>query len=390
MAGAAAGDRIVDVVADVVVVGAGPAGSTTALLLARRGYRVVLADRARFPRPKPCGEYLNPGAVEVLHRIGCWPAVAPLGQTLSGMYITGADGAAIWVPFPAGRGSVVPRDHLDHTLLQQAVRAGAEVIEECRVDAVTPGRTPTVVGRRGTTSIRLTARVVIGADGLRSVVARRPGRLEAPPHAHYTVGAHFADVGVFEPRGDLHLGRGWYAGAALYGHGCGNVVVALPRTLFRRARGDLAVAFARACASLPALREMMRGARRISPFTCAGPLGYIRRQAVGEGVLLVGDAAATINPMTGEGIFMALRSAELAAEVIDHVLRTGAPSRDALTAYDGARVVAFRATWAVSRALQWVIRRPNLANALFRRLADRPHLASALLGLVGDLRPHRS
>jgi len=390
MAGIPPGDRMMGTSADVVVVGAGPAGSTTALLLARRGYRVVLADRAHFPRPKPCGEYLNPGAVEVLRRLGCWSAVAAAGRTLSGMYVTGPDATAMWVPFPAGRGSLVPRDRLDAMLLGEAVRAGAEVIEECRVDAVSPGHTPTVVGRRGTTPIRLAARLVIGADGLHSVVARRSVGLDVAPHAHYTVGAHFERLAVQEPRGDLHLGDGWYAGAALYGHGTGNIVVALPRALFRHARGDLEAAFAHARASLPALQQMMRGARRVSPFVCAGPLGYVRRRAVDEGILLVGDAAATINPMTGEGIFMALRSAELAADAVDRVLRSGATSRQALAGYEGARASAFRATWTVSRALQWIIRRPVLAGAMFRRLAASPRLASSLLGAVSDLRPRPS
>ena len=128
--------------ADVVVVGAGPAGSATALLLTRRGHHVVIVDRARFPRPKPCGEYLNPGAVEVLDRLGLGTVVGATGPTLSGMFIAGADGTAVWAAFPSGRGKLVARDRLDHALLKEAARAGAEIIEECRVETVTPGPTP--------------------------------------------------------------------------------------------------------------------------------------------------------------------------------------------------------------------------------------------------------
>jgi len=376
-------DTAVD--ADVVVVGAGPAGSATALLLARRGHHVVIVDRARFPRPKPCGEYLNPGAVEVLDRLGLGTVVGATGPTLSGMFIAGADGTAVWAPFPSGRGRLVARVRLDHALLKEAARAGADVIEECRVETVTPGPTPAVSGRRGSRPIRLIGRLVIGADGLRSAVARRTGALEAAAHAHYTVGAHFEHLQVLEPRGDLHLGEGWYAGAALHGNGAGNVVVALPRTSFPQAGGDPEAAFTHACASLPVLRQIMRGARRISPFVSVGPLGYTRRRAVDEGILLVGDAAATINPMTGEGIFMALRGAELAAEAADRALRQGATSRRALGVYERARSATFRDTWMASRLLQWIIRHPALASFLFRRLADDPRLASRLLGVVSDL-----
>jgi flavin-dependent dehydrogenase len=369
---------------DVVIVGAGPAGSATALLLARRDYRVVIVDRARFPRSKPCGEYLNPGAVAILDRLGLVPAVRAAGSSLSGMYVAGADGTTVWAPFPAGQGLLITRDRLDHALLLEAACAGAQVIEGYRVDAVTPGPAPSVAGRRGSRSLRLAARLVVGADGLRSVVARRAGPLEMAAHAHYTVGAHFAGLQVSGPRGDLHLGRGFYAGAAHHGGGIGNVVVALPRAAFVRAGGDAEAAFAQACAALPALRAIMRGARRISKFASVGPLGYTHRQATGDGILLVGDAAATINPMTGEGIYLALHGAELAAAAADLALRGGRATRAALDGYERARTAAFRGIWTASRVLQWIIRHPRLVDPLFHRVARRPDLASALLGLVSD------
>jgi flavin-dependent dehydrogenase len=372
--------------ADVVVVGAGPAGATTALLLARRGHRVALVDRARFPRPKPCGEYLNPGAVDVLRRIGCWRAVAPSGSTLSGMYIT-APGTAFWTPFPAGQGGLVPRERLDAAIVCEAARAGAEVIEGCRVDAASPGSPPAVVGRVGGRSVRLVARLVVGADGLHSIAAPRVSGPAIARSAHYTVGAHFEGLAVLEPRGDLHLADGWYAGAAHYGGGIGNIVAALPRAVLRGARGDIEGAFARATAALPGLRAAMHGARRTTPLVCAGPLGYIRHRAVADGLLLVGDAAAAINPMTGEGLYMALRGAELAADAADRALRRGMASRQALRAYERARTAAFGHIWATSRLFQWIIRRPHLARPLVQRLAGHPRLATSLLGVVGDLRP---
>lgn len=369
-----------------IVVGAGPAGSATALLLARRGVRVTIVDRARFPRPKPCGEYLNPGAVDALDRLGVSTAINASGTSLSGMFIAGIDGVAVWAPFPAGRALLVPRERLDHLLLAEAARCGAEVVEECRVDGVTPGAAPVVAGRHRGRTVRLAARLIVGADGLRSIVARRSGRLAPDTDGHYTVGAHFEDLQAAGPRGDLHLGPAWYAGAALYGNGEGNIVVAVPRAAFQRAGGDAGATFAAACASLPALRRVVRGARRVTPFVSVGPLGYTRQRAADDGVLLVGDAAGTINPMTGEGIALALRGAELAAGAVDAALRREDTSRRALAAYERARAAAFRGTWMASRLLQWIVRRPRLAAYLLRRLGRDPALASRLLGVVSDLR----
>ncbi|MBI3998894.1 MAG: NAD(P)/FAD-dependent oxidoreductase [Armatimonadetes bacterium] len=370
--------------ADVIVVGAGPAGSATALRLARRGYRVTIIDRARFPRVKPCGEYLNPGAVAALKRLGVAEEIVAAGTALSGMFVAGSDGTTVWAAFPAGFGLLVPRARLDHLLLLQAARAGADVIEACRVAAAFPGARPAVAVRHAGRTVRLTARLVIGADGLRSVVARRAGPLMPVANGCYTIGAYFERLNVTGPRGDLHLGPGWYAGAALYGHGIGNVVAAAPRAFFQRVGGDPERAFAAACAGLPALARIVRGARRLTPFVSVGPLGYARRRATDDGILLVGDAAGTIDPMTGQGIALALRGAELAAEVADAALRCGDASARALRGYERARAQTFGDVWRASRILQWIGRRPRLATHLLRRLALKPRLATWLLGALSE------
>jgi len=118
---------------DVIVVGAGPSGSTAAAMLARAGCRVVMLDRAKFPRAKPCGDYLNPGCTRVLSRIGVWDAVAAASAPVAGMRLVAADGTRAPTTFSTGSGCALPRAVLDHLLVAHAAAAGASVIEETSV-----------------------------------------------------------------------------------------------------------------------------------------------------------------------------------------------------------------------------------------------------------------
>ncbi|MCS7173593.1 MAG: NAD(P)/FAD-dependent oxidoreductase [Armatimonadetes bacterium] len=365
--------------ADVVVVGAGPAGSSTAIQLRRLGWRVLLVDRARFPRPKPCGEYLNPGAVRALERLGLGGAVQAAGVRIHGILLVGPDGASGWMPFSTGSGLLLPRVRLDHLLVQTAVRAGAELLEGVRVGAVVPGNPPIVVARAGDRALRLQARLVVGADGLRSAVARAIHPVRPPSHPRITIGAHFEGLGYHHPRGDLYVGPGWYVGAALYGNGVGNVVAALPQGMMRRLRVPHR-AFFLACEALPALHRLLRGARPRTSFACVAPLGFAVRRAWAPGVLLVGDAAGTVDPMTGHGVYLGLRSAELAADFAHRFLHT--QSLQALADYERARRRAFQPMWRISRLLQWGLRRPWLARGFVRCLVSSSAFASWLMGTV--------
>ena len=195
---------------DSIVVGAGPAGSATALLLARAGARVLLLDRARFPREKPCSEYLSPESTRVLERLGphVLAAVAAASPAhLTGMKVVAPSGAGVVGRFETFS-FALPRTRFDTILRDAAQAAGAEVREGVKVeellydDGAVAGVASRVTGNGKRDSYR--ARVVVGADGLRSVVARRLGmvRTSAPRRIAFT--AHVADaVGV----NDLGDGR---------------------------------------------------------------------------------------------------------------------------------------------------------------------------------------
>jgi 2-polyprenyl-6-methoxyphenol hydroxylase-like FAD-dependent oxidoreductase len=373
--------------AEVIVVGAGPAGTATALHLANRGHDVVLLDRATFPRDKACGEGLMPHGVEALSRLGIVADGAPFG----GVAYHAAGRSAVG-RFPDGRFGVgLARRTFDAHLVDIASR-------HPRIQVRTGLRATGLAGRPGemvvsTARRPLRSRVVVGADGLGSAVrtwaglARRPGG-----DRRYGLRVHVG-VPADRPCGvvEVHLTRGAELYVTPLGPGGGadrhvlNVAALLDRDGARALRGDAAGGLRRILEACPSLQ--LGPMEVLGDVMTWGPLRRIPSDVVADGVVLVGDAAGVVDAITGEGMSLGLASAEIAAEVVSTSLGSGRLDRGALRPYAiRRRRMARHLTWLTETVL-YGLRRPRLAAHVVSNLAREPEVFERLLGVAIARRP---
>ncbi len=330
---------------DVVVAGAGPAGSAAAITLARAGLYVALLDRQSFPRTKPCGDLIGCGGVSLAQALGVEPTVLDHYATLRGAVVLAPQSAPLVLTARPGTldARVIPRHIFDTALVHAAEVAGATfhhrtVRRLARDDA---GRVMGVITEQDGVTVTLSTRAVVGADGYGSRIARAVQGIETTRAGQVGVAlrAYARQVSVPDAwQGHLVFaydeatapGYGWLMplpdGTANLGIG----TLASPGATDGASLRDL---FARFLARTP----WLAGAEiteMYPPRSWPLALGPRRGVLVADGVLLVGEAAALVGPMTGAGIFPALQSGVWAGEILVRALQRGDVSRGALLPYE--------------------------------------------------------
>jgi flavin-dependent dehydrogenase len=379
---------------DVVVVGGGPAGSACAIGLAQRGYAVALVERAEHPRRKVCGEYLNPGAVGALEELGVRERVLADGRPLKGIRIVPPSGGAVALDFPRAAFGM-PRATLDARLFAAARDAGATTIQ-ARTEDVTrdaDGRTNGVRlrGADGVTRV-LSARTVVGADGAGSLVARKSGLTAPLPKARrYAVGGHYRGFAGLDDYVEMYVGAGAYFAVNPLADDLANVMVVVPHERLEAWSADVDAGVSGHAAALGRDIRSFAGAERVGERVAVGPLAHRTVRRFGDGTILVGDAGGFLNPFTGQGVMLALRSAAAAAEAIDAALRDPARERAIFTRYDEAIARDFATRKRLSAMVGLLIDIAPLARRASSRLARVPSLAATLVDAVGGaIAPERA
>ncbi len=327
---------------DVIIVGARCAGSPTAMLLARQGYRVLVLDRATFPSDTISTHVVHPPAVTALRRWGLLDQLTASGCPPVHTYVF--DFGPITISgSPGGEGGVAycPRRFvLDPILVQAASDAGAEVREGSTVDGVviSDGRVTGVRGhRRGGAQFAESAAIVIGADGLRSAVAEAVGadHYHGKPRllvGYYSYWSGLPMHGRFETYVRPHRGFA----ACNTNDGLTVVIAGWPYSEFEANRRDIEGSVRRTMQLAPSFYERLQGATRETRFVGAAVPNYFRKP-YGPGWALIGDAGYNKDFITAMGIHDAFRDAELCATAVDQTLSGERSFDDAMADYQAAR-----------------------------------------------------
>jgi len=371
------------VVADVAIVGAGPAGSLAARRLAAAGVQIALLERATFPRDKACGDGVSAAGLAVLARIGLgeWASRFTAPEALR---LSPPDGQPLDVrPEAACYGRTIPRRLLDARLAQTALEAGAHLVEGTRVQGVewANGAGITIVAA----GLNVTAQLLILADGSHAPVTRQMGLVQGPPRF---VAARQYFAGDTGPSGrlEIHFQKGIGPGYTwLFPMGEGRVNVGTGSSIqrVRRGQASLREMLARFVADPRATDGRLARAEPIGPLRghpLRTQLGGTRTHA--ERVLVAGDAAGLVNPLSGEGIAPAMESGEMAAARALAALEAGDFSARALAPYSRAIEARYGPDWRAARILQLALNSPRLLNHVFRRLRQDEELAILIAYII--------
>lgn len=364
---------------------------------------MLVLDRAKFPRDKICAEYLSPQASRILSDMNVLEEIERTNPGhLAGMSIRAPNGHIANGEFAANhgfrgfrdKGLAVRRTILDEIVLRGARTAGACVEESMRVTDLAKNDSARVTGVKALAADgqprTLRARYVVGADGLRSVVARRLGlvRTSRVWPRRIALVSHYRKVQGVTDMGEMHVDHDGYLGIADVGGGQVNVAVVVPMSRAREIGDDKTEFLERWIASRPHLAERFVGAVRTTPVRATGPFATSSRHAWSPGAALVGDAADFFDPFTGEGIYAALRGGELLAPYLVEALgRSAKEEGRILSGYDRARKREFGGKWKVERIVGLAIAYPYFLNNAAKILSRRKDMADLLVGVAGDFIP---
>src|SRR3954470_8748469 len=351
---------------DVAIVGGGPAGASCAAFCAAAGLRTAVLDREKFPREKVCGDCINPACWPVLRRLDLAERVRSLPHgKLDRVEFIGIDGRCLSVDLPTGAEAeiAVKRSRFDTVLLNRARELGATVFESATVTALSSPDPRTDSWKISVGEQVIDARALVAADGRNSTVARLCGLLPRAAKERVALQTHLPLPADFGDRVVLEFRPEGYSGQAPVGERELNLcLVSIPK-------------------QIASLRAWAEDRFNISPGHSWRTITPLTRESISPAqpsLFFVGDSARVVEPFTGEGIYYALASGELAAKAI--ALR-GEPA-DVAVAYSAAHAQLYRGRLWINRLARAAVLSPRIASAFLQVARFQPALLRLLTGKI--------
>ena len=384
---------------DLIIVGAGPAGSTAALYAERHGLKTLLLDKATFPRDKICGDGISGKAVTILRDLNLFKKVSSLpGSSIHTITFGSPDGTEINIDLNRSSrqdfltGFAIRRQIFDAFMFNEAKEAAHTCLEAFTVKELVQenGQICGIRGKQeGHNSIEeYRGRIILGADGFNSIVARRTGLYKHhPSHGVIALRCYYQNVKGLTDQIELQ-----YVKEVIPGYfwifpvedGCANVGIGMLHKYIKKKKIDLKEALQNVIES-PQFKNRFADAEPLEkPVGWSLPIGSLHRKIYGNGFMLLGDAAGLVDPFTGEGIGNALYSARYAVEIASEACKAGDFSEQLLSRYDRRLWSEIGDELRVSTRLQRIGRFRPLLNFVINKASRSQEIRDIICGMIAN------
>lgn len=385
---------------DIIVVGGGPGGSTTAMFLSKKGYNVLLLEKQKYPRDKICGDAISGKSVGMLKELGIENQIETIDHAkVYGLVFSSPEGKMLEIPFPVkdGEGNAKPRGYvvrrivMDNFLFQNAKKM-VETREQFQVNDLLFDENKKVIGVKGMDLVskkemEFRAKFVIGADGAYSVVATKTNTEKVPEdHLCEATRVYYKNVAGITPNIEIHfvdsVMPGYFWIFPLENNMC-NVGLGMVRSDRQKKGVNLVTETEKVIAEHPLFKERFKNAEKLTDIKgWVLPFGSFKRKLHGPGYFLVGDAASLVDPFSGEGVGNAMTSAKFVSEIIDEAIKGNNFSEELMAQYDTRLWKEIGPEMDTSYMLQKIGRHKWLLNLIVGKAAKSKEVRDTISGML--------
>lgn len=375
---------------DIAIIGAGPGGSTTATYLAKTGARVLLMDKAKFPRDKTCGDALSPNAIKILEDMGLLDDLEDFGFRLNGVRLVAPDGNGMEAPVTQKQGLpdhlyIAPRLQLDNLLVQNAIQAGVEFKPSLKVsDILVENDQVIVLGSNRKVAGRFSAKAAVLAVGVSTPLLKKLGLMPRSPKFAVAARAYYENLAGLDDLMEIRFdsaplpGYGWIFPTSATSANIGAGFLKRSRKLPLTAKGVFDKFL-----NHPPIQEIMENANQVGAVK-SYPLrmDFATARTFDDRLVVVGEAAGLVNPFTGEGIDYAMESGQIAAQVLLNQLERGNLSTSGLRNYDRAIRARFQKIFLWTMRMRGLYMNEWLLNPLVRAAQKEKFVEKVILEIL--------